>query len=189
MNTAQLIGVLLVGGGVVLSLTRSGAVIGIPLIFLGIGVVIIDGALGGAVNLGLLATGKHKEQAPDSNKSSGVIFEGSDREIIQPNSYTHYDFHVPSNNSGNAICELSLKSFSEHNINLILTTQSEKSQFEGKGDIQVLDKFTEYNIDQCDISGLIQPGDWSIILDNTGGIADVEGTKPVEIEMQCQIRR
>ena len=189
MNTAQLIAALLVAAGVVLSISGVGSVFGVPMIIVGIAVLILDGAFEGAVNLGLLATGKHRVQTPDSGDTSGPLYQGVERETLQPNSYTYYDFQVPQLESGDAVLDLDIHTFSDETVNVIFTTQDERRQFEGKADIKILDKFTEYNVDDSTISGLLSSGNWSVILDNTGGIRDVDGSQPIDVEMKYEIRR
>lgn len=189
MNTAQLIGILLVGAGAVISLMGVGAVVGVPMIIGGIGIIFFDGVVGGAINLGLLATGKHKEQALNSGDTTGPLFQGVERETVQPNSFTYYDFNVPQLESGKVVAELNIRVFGDGAVNVIFTTQDERTRFRGEGNIRILDKLTEYDVKESTISGLLPAGEWSVILDNTGGIGNVDGSRAVDVEMEYEIRR
>lgn len=190
MNTVQIISLVLMIVGGLLALTGPLAVIGIPLAILGFAILVFDALVGGVVNLGLLATGRHQVQG-DGNASvgpDGNIYSGMERDSVAARSFTYYDFDVPEVDNGKAVAELDITTFDGGTVNVICTTQSERGKFTGDGDIRILENLSEYDVSSSKISGLLSPGSWSIIIDNTGGISDVAGTDSVDMEMSYTIR-
>lgn len=189
MDTAVTAGGVLVVLGMVVSFTPIGALVGVSLIVVGLGIIITTVVLGSLRTTKRLFINSRIGRTLSFQEPPDVLYEGLERERLQPDSFVYFDLTVPQSDSGDAELSLDLKTFGEGSVNVLFATQTQRELFTRAPSIQTIEEFTEYGVSEWTTTGEVGPSDWSIILDNTSGELDLADTTPIDVILEYEVRR
>ncbi len=117
-------------------------------------------------------------------KLTRPLYSGRDHDTLTPNSFDHYDFELTEA----AVLEYTVDSLTGEPLNIILTTQDELERFNYREDIRRLEKGSEYGTTKAEIRTRLNPAQYSIIVDNTGRLEGTNSGKPVDFEIEYEVR-
>lgn len=187
MQTANLLGILLVIVGALISMTGLGVVIGAPMVAFGFLLIILNAVVKGGSSLGASAvSGGQKavngEEEQMANTGEGqTLYEGKDLETISRDDDTHYDFEISDYGYKKAKVRLGVKTLNSGEVDVVVVKREDREMMPSFEDIPSLDRLSRYGVEEDLIEGLVDPGEWSVILRNTGeDSVDIEFTYKIE---------
>lgn len=120
------------------------------------------------------------DTANASTKSDS--FSGYDHTTLQPGSFTHYEFSV----SEPSVLHCEVEPLNGEGFNVITTSKKNLERFSKTADIKYLERGTEFDAGKTEIKARVKPGEWAIILDNTGRLGDSTGGA-VDVEIDYEV--
>jgi len=128
-----------------------------------------------------------EESIKDSSGSTAgksLLYSGRDHDTIRSGQFTHYDFSIGQP----AVLDYTVDALTGGPINVLLTTQDERDRFEYRGDIRVVNKGSDLDTGKAVVRTRVNPGEYSIIVDNTGRVSERLNDDSVEFEIEYEVR-
>lgn len=185
MKPVDYLGLILVLCGTLMTLTGIGALIGVPLVAIGILLVVGNQLIGGLIYLIDAWRGAPGGQprANGQTASSGPFFDGREYDTVGPQSFVHYDFTIEEP----AVLDYGVEVFNGPAVNTIVTTRRHFERFKHTPDIKHLEKGSRFATTKDRVKAHVSPSDYVLIVDNTGRMNGAPGNVAADIEFDYQV--